>query len=70
MVIHLRIERRTNTVGPKGSLTGKISIKPDRSTPGRIRTCDTSFRKAVLYPLSYGGGWICHVVAIRARRWK
>lgn len=24
--------------------------------PGRIRTCDTSFRRAVLYPLSYGGG--------------
>lgn len=21
--------------------------------PGRIRTCDTSFRRAVLYPLSY-----------------
>ena len=24
-------------------------------TPGRNRTCDTSFRKAVLYPLSYRG---------------
>ncbi len=24
--------------------------------PGRIRTCDTRFRRAVLYPLSYGGG--------------
>ena len=23
--------------------------------PGRIRTCDTGFRRAVLYPLSYGG---------------
>ena len=23
--------------------------------PGTIRTCDTSFRRAVLYPLSYGG---------------
>ena len=23
--------------------------------PGRIRTCDTRFRKPVLYPLSYGG---------------
>ena len=21
-----------------------------------IRTCDTGFRRAVLYPLSYGGG--------------
>jgi hypothetical protein len=25
------------------------------SAPGRIRTCDTRFRKPVLYPLSYGG---------------
>ena len=25
------------------------------SAPGRIRTCDTRFRRAVLYPLSYGG---------------
>ena len=25
------------------------------SAPGRIRTCDTWFRKPVLYPLSYGG---------------
>jgi hypothetical protein len=24
--------------------------------PGRIRTCDTRFRKPLLYPLSYGGG--------------
>lgn len=24
--------------------------------PGRIRTCDTRFRRAVLYPLSYEGG--------------
>ncbi len=26
------------------------------SAPGMIRTCDTGFRRAVLYPLSYGGG--------------
>ncbi len=26
------------------------------STPGRSRTCDLGFRKALLYPLSYGGG--------------
>lgn len=26
------------------------------SAPGRNRTCDTRFRKPVLYPLSYGGG--------------
>jgi hypothetical protein len=24
--------------------------------PGRIRTCDTRFRKPLLYPLSYGAG--------------
>ncbi len=24
--------------------------------PGKIRTCDTRFRKPLLYPLSYGGG--------------
>ena len=24
--------------------------------PGKIRTCDTRFRRAVLYPLSYEGG--------------
>ena len=27
-----------------------------RRAPGRIRTCDTRFRRAVLYPLSYEGG--------------
>ncbi len=27
-----------------------------QSAPGRIRTCDTGFRRAVLYPLSYEGG--------------
>jgi hypothetical protein len=26
-----------------------------RGAPGRIRTCGTRFRRAVLYPLSYGG---------------
>ena len=26
------------------------------SAPGRIRTCDSWYRKPVLYPLSYGGG--------------
>jgi hypothetical protein len=25
------------------------------NTPGRIRTCDHRFRKAMLYPLSYEG---------------
>jgi hypothetical protein len=27
----------------------------NKSAPGRIRTCDTGFRRAVLYPLSYEG---------------
>jgi hypothetical protein len=27
----------------------------DQGAPGRIRTCDTRFRKPVLYPLSYEG---------------
>lgn len=30
-----------------------------KSAPGRIRTCDTGFRRAVLYPLSYEGGGTC-----------
>ncbi len=28
----------------------------NNGAPGRIRTCDTGFRRAVLYPLSYEGG--------------
>jgi hypothetical protein len=27
------------------------------SAPGRNRTCDTRFRKPLLYPLSYEGRW-------------
>ena len=27
--------------------------------PETIRTSDTRFRKPVLYPLSYEGGWCC-----------
>ena len=30
--------------------------------PGRIRTCDTRFRRAVLYPLSYEGGGVTNEV--------
>ena len=33
--------------------------------PGRIRTCDTRFRKPMLYPLSYGSG-----TSTRVRRWS
>ncbi len=39
-----------------GSLyLGTLNTASDRA-PGMIRTCDTGFRRAVLYPLSYGGG--------------
>ena len=40
-----------------------------RSTPGRNRTCDTEFRKLVLYPLSYGGEvrWATRIQAISSR---
>jgi transposase InsO family protein len=30
-------------------------LETSHSAPGRIRTCDTGFRRAVLYPLSYEG---------------
>jgi hypothetical protein len=30
-------------------------LETPHGAPGRIRTCDTRFRRAVLYPLSYGG---------------
>ena len=33
----------------------KVSVGVMCCAPGRIRTCDTRFRRAVLYPLSYEG---------------
>lgn len=51
----------------KRAQTGKASPagSTDESTRGRIRTCDLSFRKAPLYPLSYaGGGGKCSVLAV------
>ena len=33
----------------------RVDQPADLRAPGRIRTCDTRFRRAVLYPLSYGG---------------
>jgi hypothetical protein len=33
----------------------RMQSAPGKSAPGRIRTCDTGFRRAVLYPLSYEG---------------
>ena len=36
--------------------TGQQSLCPvSGGAPGRIRTCDTRFRKPMLYPLSYEG---------------
>jgi hypothetical protein len=42
----LRVERSDSTV-PLRFLLG---------APGRNRTCDSRFRKPLLYPLSYEGG--------------
>ncbi|CAD5960840.1 protein of unknown function [Streptomyces sp. KY75] len=38
-----------------------------RCAPGRIRTCDTRFRRAVLYPLSYEGRLTADSLADRTR---
>ena len=36
-----------------------FDLRKRGGAPGRIRTCDTRFRRAVLYPLSYeGGAWL------------
>src|SRR5699024_6058288 len=40
-----------NGRGPFSAFTAVCSV----GAPGRIRTADTRFRRAVLYPLSYGG---------------
>ena len=41
----------------KGQHRGNDPLSwPLLCAPGRIRTCDTRFRRAVLYPLSYEGG--------------
>lgn len=34
----------------------ELHLCRSNGAPGRIRTCDTGFRRAVLYPLSYEGG--------------
>jgi hypothetical protein len=40
---------------PSRPLDGRASDQVFLCAPGRIRTCDTRFRRAVLYPLSYEG---------------
>jgi hypothetical protein len=44
-------------VGPPSERGGGYLSRqcPAASAPGRIRTCDTRFRKPMLYPLSYEG---------------
>ncbi len=37
------------------SMTGSDMLPGQFSAPETIRTSDTRFRRAVLYPLSYGG---------------
>ena len=37
------------------SCWSKLVLLVDGGAPGRIRTCDTRFRKPMLYPLSYEG---------------
>jgi hypothetical protein len=43
-----------SNIRPVGARS-KAQAKGLASAPGRIRTCDTRFRRAVLYPLSYEG---------------
>ena len=43
-------------VGTPDRTAGQKYSAQEVSAPGMIRTCDTGFRRAVLYPLSYGGG--------------
>ena len=49
--VGLRTQPRTQ----KGTNHKKRLYVWKLNTPGRIRTCDSRFRKAVLYPLSYEG---------------
>ena len=49
--------------------SGSGNISPTRvmfGAPGAIRTRDTRFRRAVLYPLSYGGGYVTGRAGTRA----
>ena len=50
------ISRNTVRHQPKTRGQASTDVIHDNGAPGRIRTCDTRFRRAVLYPLSYEGG--------------
>jgi hypothetical protein len=46
----------TREPGPEAHGSGPGEVVADAlRAPGRIRTCDSRFRKPLLYPLSYGG---------------
>ena len=40
--------------GDERSVRRREAVAQQDGDPGRTRTCDTRFRKPVLYPLSYG----------------
>jgi hypothetical protein len=43
-------------IQPTATQRSKMPLSCENmGAPGRIRTCDTGFRRAVLYPLSYEG---------------
>jgi site-specific DNA recombinase len=74
LVHEIRVEGRDRVVpwfrvparrGPEGSRPGAIGA------PGRTRTCDTRFRKPLLYPLSYRGrGGAAPKGGIGDRSWR
>ena len=54
---------------PRAQQSGSGNVSPTRvmsGAPGAIRTRDTRFRRAVLYPLSYGGGYVAGRAGTRA----
>jgi hypothetical protein len=50
------ISRNTVRHQPKTKCQASTEVIHHNGAPGMIRTCDTGFRRAVLYPLSYEGG--------------
>ena len=50
--------RRSGAADPTGTVCRArwcLDLDGSHGAPGRIRTCDSWYRKPVLYPLSYGG---------------
>ena len=54
-----RQERHMTAYGDQSTDSSTASseaiLRDQRGAPGKIRTCDTRFRKPMLYPLSYEG---------------